>query len=71
MPIPIGSSNIGQSFYLIGDDAESSKSVHVDARWKLEDIKRAVGLVFHVAQPLGIIPTLRSEWTVLLTCIML
>ncbi|KAL4972482.1 cytochrome P450 [Aspergillus desertorum] len=39
-------------FYLIGDEPSSAQSVDVDTRWKLEDLQRAVGLVFHIAQPL-------------------
>jgi len=42
-----------QTFYLIGDDVSTAKAVQVDPTWKLEDLKRAVGLVHHVAQPLG------------------
>jgi hypothetical protein len=42
-----------QHFYLVGDDAATAKAVQVDSTWRLEDLKRAVGLAFHVAQPLG------------------
>ena len=40
-------------FYLVGDDIATAQSVQVDARWKFEDLQRAVGIVFHVAQPTG------------------
>ncbi|PLN79596.1 putative cytochrome P450 [Aspergillus taichungensis] len=40
-------------FYLVGDDIATAQSVDVDARWKFEDLQRAVGIVFHVAQPTG------------------
>ncbi|KAK3337660.1 cytochrome P450 [Cercophora scortea] len=43
-----------QLFYLVGDDPSTARAVAVDEKWKVEDLKRAVGLVFHVAQPLGI-----------------
>jgi hypothetical protein len=42
-----------QSFYLLGDDVSTARPISIDPTWKPEDIKRAVGLVFHVAQPLG------------------
>jgi hypothetical protein len=42
-----------QRFYLIGDDISSAQPVQIDSKWKIEDLKRAVGLVLHVAQPLG------------------
>ncbi|GES64390.1 cytochrome P450 [Aspergillus terreus] len=41
-------------FYLVGDDVSTAQSLDVDARWKFEDLQRAVGGVFHVAQPTGI-----------------
>jgi len=42
-----------QRFYLLGDDASTAKEVSLDPTFKPEEVKRAVGLVFHVAQPLG------------------
>lgn len=42
-----------QHFYLVGDDVATVQAIQVDTTWKLEDLKRAVGLVFHVAQPMG------------------
>lgn len=45
--------NPSPSFYLIGDDVSTTQSVKLDAKWKLEDAKRAVGGAFHVVQPLG------------------
>jgi hypothetical protein len=57
MPIPSGTSpNLSPSFYLIGDDISTAQSVTLDAKWKLEDVKRAVGGFFHVTQPLGRLP---------------
>lgn len=54
MPIPLESSqNFTPFFYLLGDDLSTAQSVDLDARWKLEDVKRAVGAVFHVVQALG------------------
>ncbi|KAL2001166.1 hypothetical protein VTN02DRAFT_2149 [Thermoascus thermophilus] len=43
-----------KDFYLIGDDVSTACQIIVDSKWKPEDLKRAVGIVFHVAQPLGI-----------------
>ncbi|KAL4901101.1 hypothetical protein BDW74DRAFT_187950 [Aspergillus multicolor] len=40
-------------FYLIGDEPSSAQAVDVEAQWKFEDLQRAVGLVFHIAQPLA------------------
>lgn len=40
-------------FYLIGDDISTAQSVTLDSKWKIEDVKRAVGAVFNVAAPLG------------------
>ncbi|KAJ5825926.1 Cytochrome P450 [Penicillium riverlandense] len=55
MPISLApSQNPSPSFYLVGDDVSTAQPVTLDAKWKLEDVKRAVGGVFHVAQPLGI-----------------
>ncbi|KAJ5912664.1 Cytochrome P450 [Penicillium tannophilum] len=55
MPIPLESSqNFTPFFYLLGDDLSTAQSVDIDARWKLEDVKRAVGAVFHVVQALGL-----------------
>lgn len=42
-----------KNFYFIGEDVSSSKPVLVQPSWKLEELKRAVGLTMHVAQPLG------------------
>jgi hypothetical protein len=54
MPIPLEQSqNFTSVFYLIGDELSSAQSVDFDSRWKLEDVKRAVGAVFHVVQALG------------------
>lgn len=50
---PVSPRNISISFYLIGDDVSSAQSVVIDTKWKLEDVKRAVAGVLHVAQPLG------------------
>ncbi|KAK0612500.1 cytochrome P450 [Bombardia bombarda] len=41
-------------FYLVGDDPTTAKAVSADPEWNNEDLKRAVGLVLHVASPLGI-----------------
>ncbi|KAK1142526.1 hypothetical protein N8T08_007500 [Aspergillus melleus] len=41
-------------FYLVGDDIASAQTVSVGDSWKFEDLQRAVGSVFHVAQPTGI-----------------
>ncbi|KAK4865853.1 hypothetical protein LT330_008946 [Penicillium expansum] len=41
-------------FYLIGDDISTAQSVTLDSKWKIEDVKRAVGAVFNVAAPLGL-----------------
>ncbi|KAK4208587.1 cytochrome P450 monooxygenase [Rhypophila decipiens] len=43
-----------QSFYLVGDQPSTAQSVPLDGSFKIEDLKRAVGLVHHVAQPAGI-----------------
>ncbi|KAF2205770.1 cytochrome P450 [Delitschia confertaspora ATCC 74209] len=43
-----------QKFYLIGDDVSTAQSVEVNLTWKLEELKRAVGLQLHIAQPTGI-----------------
>ncbi|KAF2743852.1 cytochrome P450 [Sporormia fimetaria CBS 119925] len=43
-----------QRFYLVGDDVSTAREVQVDPSWKIDDLKRAVGLLFHVAAPLGI-----------------
>jgi hypothetical protein len=54
MPIPLASpQNSDPVFYLIGDEVSTAQSVTLDSKWKLEDVKRAVGAVFHVAQPMG------------------
>ncbi|KAJ5623793.1 Cytochrome P450 [Penicillium lagena] len=55
MPISLTPNvNLSLSFYLIGDDVSTTQSVNLDAKWNLEDVKRAVGGTFHVVQPLGI-----------------
>lgn len=41
-------------FYLVGDDIATAKMLEIDSRWKFEDLQRAVGSVFHVAQPTGV-----------------
>lgn len=43
-----------RQFYLVGDDIVTAKTLEIDSRWKLEDLQRAVGGVFHVAQPTGV-----------------
>ncbi|PKS06184.1 hypothetical protein jhhlp_007501 [Lomentospora prolificans] len=43
-----------QNFYLLGDDLTTSRPVAIDSTWKFEDLKRAIGLEFHVVQPSGI-----------------
>jgi hypothetical protein len=40
-------------FYLIGDEVSTARPVTLDSKWKIEDVKRAVGAAFHVAAPLG------------------
>ncbi|RAH68732.1 cytochrome P450 [Aspergillus aculeatinus CBS 121060] len=42
-----------KTFYLIGDNI-SAQDVAVQPSWKIEDLKRAVGLALHIVQPLGI-----------------
>ncbi|KAJ6035398.1 uncharacterized protein N7446_010158 [Penicillium canescens] len=41
-------------FFLVGDEPSSAQAVDVQSSWKFDDLQRAVGLTFHVAQPLGI-----------------
>ncbi|KAL4882953.1 cytochrome P450 [Aspergillus karnatakaensis] len=41
-------------FYLVGDEPSTAQAVEVHSGWKFEDLQRAVGLAFRVAQPLGI-----------------
>lgn len=41
------------AFYLIGDEVSTAQPVTLDSKWKIEDVKRAVGATFHVAAPLG------------------
>lgn len=54
MSIPLEpSQNFAPFFYLIGDDLQTAQSVELDIRWRLEDVKRAVGAVLHVVQALG------------------
>ena len=43
-----------RQFYLLGDAVTSSRAVHVDPREKLDDLKKSVGLAFHIAQPSGV-----------------
>ncbi|KAK1751246.1 cytochrome P450 monooxygenase [Echria macrotheca] len=43
-----------QSFYLVGDDVSTAQAVAVDPKWRLEDLKKAVGLALHVAVPAGL-----------------
>jgi hypothetical protein len=52
MPVALAP-NPDPVFYLIGDEVSTAKSVTVDSKWKIEDVKRAVGAAFHVAAPLG------------------
>ena len=40
-------------FSLVGDDVAMAKTLEIDSRWKLEDLQRAVGALFHVAKPTG------------------
>jgi hypothetical protein len=40
-------------FYLVGDEISTTSAIDIDSRWKFEDMQRAVGLAFHVVQPLG------------------
>lgn len=54
MPVALASpQNSDPVFYLIGDEVSTAQPVTLDTKWKFEDVKRAVGAVFHVAQPLG------------------
>lgn len=54
MPIALADlQSLTPSFYLIGDDTSAAQTVAIDPSWKLEDVKRSVGGVLHVAQPLG------------------
>lgn len=41
-------------FYLVGDDIATAKILEIDSRWKFEDLQRAVGGVFNIAQPTGV-----------------
>lgn len=50
-----------RDFYLIGDDPSTAKAVLVEPKWKIEDLKRAVGLVLHVAQPLGMLSSFKAS----------
>ncbi|KAK3396681.1 cytochrome P450 [Sordaria brevicollis] len=43
-----------QTFFLVGDEPSTARGIVVDPTWKLEELKRAVGLAHHVAQPTGI-----------------
>jgi hypothetical protein len=45
-----------QNFYLLGDAITTSRPVAIDSNWKFEDLKRAVALEFHIAQPSGMSP---------------
>ena len=40
-------------FYLVGDDVGTAKTLEIDARWKFEDLQRAVGALFHVTKATG------------------
>ena len=42
-----------QQFYLVGDEPSTALPVQVDPNWKIEDVKKAVAPVLHVAQPSG------------------
>ncbi|OQE43621.1 hypothetical protein PENCOP_c003G06013 [Penicillium coprophilum] len=53
MPVALAP-NPDPVFYLIGDEVSTAQSVTLDSKWKIEDVKRAVGAVFHVAAPLGL-----------------
>ncbi|KAJ5102697.1 hypothetical protein N7532_003226 [Penicillium argentinense] len=55
MPIALADiHNQAPSFYFVGDDISTAQNVALDPDWKVEDVKRAVGGILHVAQPLGI-----------------
>ncbi|KAL1873680.1 hypothetical protein Plec18167_006197 [Paecilomyces lecythidis] len=43
-----------KEFYLVGDDVSTALTVLVEPKYKIEDLKRAVGGALHVVQPLGI-----------------
>lgn len=59
-----------RDFYLIGDDPSTAKAVLVEPKWKIEDLKRAVGLVLHVAQPSGMLSSFAaSGLTVVCVCV--
>lgn len=54
MPVALAPpANSDPVFYLIGDELSTAQPVKLDPKWKIEDVKRAVGAVFHVAAPLG------------------
>lgn len=42
-----------KEFYLVGDDVSTARTVLVEPKYKIEDLKRAVGGALHVVQPLG------------------
>ena len=42
-----------QQFYLVGDAPETARSVPIDPQGKFDDMRRAVALVLHVAEPKG------------------
>lgn len=39
--------------YLVGEDAATSRILDLDPKWSFEDVQRAAGAAFHVAQPTG------------------
>lgn len=40
-------------FYLVGEDVAASRLLDIDPKWSFEDVQRAAGAAFHVAQPTG------------------
>lgn len=42
-----------QTFFLVGDEPSTARGIVVDPKWKLEELKRAVGLAHHIAVPTG------------------
>lgn len=42
-----------QAFFLVGDEPSTARGIVVDPKWKLEELKRAVGLAHHIAVPTG------------------
>lgn len=39
--------------YLVGEDAATFRILDLDPKWSFEDVQRAAGAAFHVAQPTG------------------